>query len=115
MFPAPHGATCAALLPHVMRANLRALRSREPNNPALSRYDEVARLLTSNATASADEGVEWVSGLTQDLQIPPLSRYGIGSEHIPELLEKASNASSMKANPIVLSPSELADILKHTL
>ena len=32
MFPAPHGAVCAALLPHVMAANLRALREREPEN-----------------------------------------------------------------------------------
>ena len=29
-FPAPHGAICAALLPHVMAANLRALRQRAP-------------------------------------------------------------------------------------
>src|SRR6185503_19212740 len=30
MFAAPHGAVCAALLPHVMVANLRALRERSP-------------------------------------------------------------------------------------
>ena len=29
MFSAPHGAVCAALLPHVMAANLRALRAAE--------------------------------------------------------------------------------------
>ncbi len=29
MFPAPHGAVCAALLPHGMTANLHALRARE--------------------------------------------------------------------------------------
>jgi alcohol dehydrogenase class IV len=28
MFPAPHGAVCAALLPHVMQVNIRALRAR---------------------------------------------------------------------------------------
>ena len=46
MFPAPHGAVCAALLPHVMEANLRALRLRQPDSPALARYEAVARLLT---------------------------------------------------------------------
>ena len=30
MFPAPHGAVCAALLPHVMEVNVRALRARDP-------------------------------------------------------------------------------------
>ena len=59
-FPAPHGAICAALLPHVMAANIRALRQRAPDSGALRRYDEVARLLTGNAGATADDGVEWV-------------------------------------------------------
>jgi alcohol dehydrogenase class IV len=44
MFPqAPHGAVCAALLPHVMRVNLRALHERDPGSAALHRYDQVAR------------------------------------------------------------------------
>ncbi len=29
-FPAPHGAVCAALLPHVMSMNFRALSARQP-------------------------------------------------------------------------------------
>ena len=33
MFPAPHGAVCAALLPHVMRGNLRALGREPPGAP----------------------------------------------------------------------------------
>ena len=35
MYDAPHGALCAALLPHVTEVNVRALEAREPNNPAL--------------------------------------------------------------------------------
>ena len=46
MFPAPHGAVCAALLPHVMEMNLRALRARQPASETLPRYEEVARILT---------------------------------------------------------------------
>ena len=30
MFPAPHGAVCAALLPHAMGVNVRALRRTRP-------------------------------------------------------------------------------------
>jgi alcohol dehydrogenase class IV len=60
MFPAPHGAVCAALLPHVMVANLRALRERPPEYPALNRYEEAARWLTGNTNATADDGVAWV-------------------------------------------------------
>ena len=59
-FAAPHGAICAALLPHVMRANLRALRQRAPDSAALPRFDQVARWLTGDASATADAGVQWI-------------------------------------------------------
>jgi alcohol dehydrogenase class IV len=114
-FPAPHGAICAALLPHVMSANLQALRQRAPGSGALRRYDEVARLLTGNAQAAADDGVKWVRQLVDDLKIPQLGTYGIKSEHIAGLVEKATHASSMKTNPIVLTPEELADTLRRAL
>src|SRR6266404_466425 len=56
MFPAPHGAVCAAFLPHVMEVNLRALRERDPGNDALARYDVIGRVLTGNADAKAADG-----------------------------------------------------------
>jgi alcohol dehydrogenase class IV len=114
-FPAPHGAICAALLPHVMIANLRALRERAPDSLALSRYDEVARLLTGNPGATADDGVDWVRKLVADLQIPRLGSYGIREEHVADLVAKAANTSSMKANPIVLMAAELAATLRQAV
>lgn len=115
MFPAPHGAVCAALLPQVMAANLRSMREREPLNSALWRYDEIARLLTGNPNATADAGVAWVQKLVADLAIPPLRAYGIGEADVAELVEKARNASSMKPNPIVLTPEELTAVLRAAL
>ncbi|MGA2853193.1 MAG: iron-containing alcohol dehydrogenase [Verrucomicrobiota bacterium] len=114
-FPAPHGAICAALLPHVMAANLRALRQRAPDSAALSRYDELARLLTGKAGATADDGVDWVRKLVSDLKIPRLGEYGVREEHVADLIAKAANASSMKANPIMLNDGELADALRQAL
>jgi alcohol dehydrogenase class IV len=114
-FPAPHGAICAALLSHVMNANLRALRQRASGNEALRRYGEVGRLLTGNLNATADAGVEWVRQLVADFQIPRLGTYGIKSEHVAELVQKATQASSMKANPIALTPEELAETLQQAL
>jgi alcohol dehydrogenase class IV len=114
-FPAPHGAVCATLLPHVMEANLRALRQRQPAAETLRRYEEVARLVTGNASATADAGVEWVRELVADLGIPSLGHYGLKREHIAALVEKASHASSMKANPIPLTPDELGGVLERAL
>ena len=112
-FSAPHGAICAALLPHVMAMNLRALRQRDPNNAALHRYDEVAWWLTGDAKAKADDGVKWARALVADLNIPRLGGFGIQREHFADLVAKAANASSMKANPIVLTPEELTGVLEQ--
>jgi alcohol dehydrogenase class IV len=114
-FPAPHGAICAALLPHVMAMNLRALRQRDPNGPALYRYDEVAWWLTGDSQAKADDGVKWVRALVTDLKVSRLGSFGIQQIHIADLVVKAAKASSMKANPIVLTPEELTEILEQAL
>lgn len=114
-FPAPHGAVCAALLPHVMRVNLRALEERQPGSPALDRYREVACLLTGRGDAQAADGIRWVEALAADLRVPGLAAYGIRSSDIPALVARAAVASSMKGNPIPLTPEEMAEILERAL
>jgi alcohol dehydrogenase class IV len=108
MFPAPHGAVCAALLPHAMMMNVRALRQRQPSSPSLRRYDEIARILTGNGQALAEDGVTWVRELCA-------ASYGVEEHHLSELVEKASMASSMRGNPIVLTADETREILIHAL
>jgi alcohol dehydrogenase class IV len=115
MFAAPHGAVCAALLPHVMEVNIRALRARAPDSEPLRRYQTVARILTGQPDATAEGGIEWVRQIRQTLRIPPLSAYGIRDQDVAELVELAAQASSMKANPIPLTPEELREILTRAL
>ena len=114
-FHAPHGAICAALLPNVMSINVRALSERQPGSPALSRYDEIASIVTANSAARAIDGVRWVQELARDLQIPPLRAYGLTLEHVTDLVMKTAIASSTKANPIVLTAYELTQILEAAL
>jgi alcohol dehydrogenase class IV len=114
-FPAPHGAVCAALLPPVMAANLRALRERAPQNPALARYQKIAALLTGAPHADAEAGVEWVQKLVADLPVLRLREYGLREEHVGDLVKKTAAASSMKANPVTLTPDELAQTLRLAL
>lgn len=110
-FPAPHGAVCAALLPAVWRTNVAALRARAPQHPALARYDELARILTGSPFASADDGAAWLAQLRADLEIPPLSTYGIRPADLPTLVKNAAAASSMQANPVKLTEQELGALL----
>jgi alcohol dehydrogenase class IV len=115
MFTAPHGAICAALLPYVMEINLRALRQRQPQSELLARFKFVARLLTGDSGAEADAGVGWVRDLVHRLKTPRLSAYGLKADCLDELVSNSAKASSMKANPIVLTPTELGEILERAL
>ena len=111
MFDAPHGALCAALLPHAMRVNIAALAGSE----RLARYAAVARILTGRSTATPEQGALWVEHLCRDLEIQPLRAYGVRASHVPELADKAAAASSMRANPVVLTREQLKGLLLRAL
>lgn len=112
MFPAPHGAVCGQLLPHVMAANVQAVRHSGGDS---ERFTEAGRILTGNPEATAEDGVEWVRGLVASLGIPSLSTYGIRPEDLPVLAEKAAVASSMRANPVTFTAAQLRTILAGAL
>jgi alcohol dehydrogenase class IV len=114
-FHAPHGAVCAALLPHVMEVNIAALRARAPESPAIERYAAVARILTGDPAATAESGAAWTARLSRALAIPALGAYGVQPRNVPELVAKAARASSMKGNPIALTEAELTDALTRAL
>jgi len=115
MFEAPHGAVCAALLPHVILTNIRALHARAPDGEALARYRRVAQILTGRADVEPEDSAKWVAELSRRLRIPALAAYGITAAHTEALAEAAARASSMKGNPLPLTPEELRGILLAAL
>ena len=115
MFHAPHGAICGLLLPHVIAINVRALQERQPGSAALRRFDDVAQVLTGRAEASAADGVVWIQGLCDALQVPPLAAYGVTPEDFPVLVEKTSVASSTKGNPVKLAAEEMEEVLARAM
>ena len=94
-FPAPHGAICAVLLPHVVAMN--AARTGHP------KFTELGAMTGDLAAFVAQ------------FALPPLSSYGIGEDDVPALVAQAKQASSMKANPVSLSDADLADVLSRAL
>jgi len=115
MYEAPHGALCAGLLAPVLEINLQALRSRAPHSPAISRYDEVARIVTGDSTARASDATNWIQELCSQLQVPRLAEYGIKEADFSNIVEKSKNASSMKGNPIMLTEAELLAVLEKAV
>jgi alcohol dehydrogenase class IV len=114
MFPVPHGAACAALLPAVMEINIREV-NRQNQSVSMARYDELGQILTGKADATAEDGITWIKEVVKYLKIPTLATYGLTSSAYTTLTEKAKNASSMKGNPVLLSDDELREILEKTI
>lgn len=115
MFGAPHGAVCAVLLPHVIATNVRALQARAPGADALRKYNEVGRLLTGRPTATATDACHWVAELVRALGIQRLGAYGVCEAHMADIVQQAAKASSMKGNPIELTPDEMTEIVRAAI
>jgi alcohol dehydrogenase class IV len=117
-FPIPHGVACGAVLAATTRTNIAALEKRDSEGVALSRYEEVARVLMGSGAASAEEMrsalVELLDRFRARLSIARLSAYGMTEADIPAVVAD-SRGSSMKTNPIALTDDEIASILRASL
>lgn len=116
LYPAPHGAICAALLPYVMTVNLRLLQARHPDHPVLPRFQEVAQLVCGpivgeNRPVTSADGVQRLQELARELNIPGLAAFGVQAADFGRISAQAAKASSMKGNPIRLTDEELEEIL----
>jgi alcohol dehydrogenase class IV len=118
-FPAPHGVICAALLPHVIAANTKALRAQSPDHPFLARYAAIGRTLAFRPDlpdlAAVEACIEVTRRLVRDLAIPPLARFGLAERDIPQLVSLARKSSSMRYNPLTLPDDVLAEVLRRAI
>ena len=108
---APHGAVCAAVLAPAVAVNLRAARRRATDRSIVSRFADLAVLLTGNPTARPEAAVGWLADLATALNVPGLRVYGLSDADTAEVVAAAQRTSSMKGNPIKLTDDEVAEIL----
>ena len=117
--PIPHGMACGAVLWQTIEANVTALEARAPGSAALARYADAGRILAGLPADREDAEArsalvvtlrEWASRL----EVPGLSTFGMGREHIAAVVAD-SPGSSMKTNPVSLSDAELTSILERAL
>jgi alcohol dehydrogenase class IV len=109
MFDAPHGALCAALLPHVMEVNRGMIRG-PAGRGAVSAPTEIVRRFEEVGKIVGDTGE-----LVRALKIRPLRQYGVTREDFAAIIEKSKSSSSMKGNPLLLRDEELREILERAL
>jgi alcohol dehydrogenase class IV len=115
LLPVAHGAICAALLAPVTEANVRALRERDPDNPALAAYRRAAALLTGDPEATVEDGVEWIARTVGLLGIAGLAAGGLDPALVDDIVVKTGSSSSTKGNPIELTQEELHRALVSAL
>jgi alcohol dehydrogenase class IV len=118
-YPIPHGTICAALLPHVIRENIATIRLDPDGHRGLSRYATVGRLLMNDERLSEDDAIaaciHVTSELAREMQIPPLSRFGLKPADVPQMVALARKSSSTRFNPVVLSDQAMASALMAAL
>jgi alcohol dehydrogenase class IV len=109
------GGLVPALLAPVTEANVRALRERAADHPALAAYRQAAELLTGRSDATVEDGVEWIAATVRQLGITGLAAGGLDPALVDEVVDKTGSSSSTKGNPIDLTPAELQQALVAAL
>lgn len=109
-----HGAGCGCLLPATFTTNVRALRARAPRNPALVRYEEIARIIVTDGDPTPERAAAALDALRHDLGVPTLHAQGVTRDQFAAIIA-GSRAGSMRYNPIELTDAELEGILIDAL
>jgi len=112
-FPIPHGVACAALLPQVMEANLRAARGADCEKRIWNRFARLMQTLTGQRN-DVETGLVILGDLQRKLKIPRLGEVGVTAEDLPKIVAGA-RGSSMRYNPVELSDEQLTGILQAAL
>lgn len=110
-FAVPHGVVCGTLLAPATSENIRCLRERLPQSTALAKYSKAASILWGREFSSVDQGCGFLSEqlerLTEQLQIPDLSKYGVETKDIEKILKESGN----KNNPVQLTHEEMKRLI----
>lgn len=115
MFNIPHGVVCGTLMAPANRIIVRELRSGKGRTEALEKYAALGRI-TSGAEGKTDDYytdgfIDWMEGLSEELNLPRLSSYGIERTHLDEICRN----TGQKNNPVKLGKDELIEILTDRL
>jgi alcohol dehydrogenase class IV len=112
LFPIPHGIVCANLMGPANQITVEKLRS-ENNKETLKKYVNIAHLLYpgTNDEKAIDKLIEYIHQLTQKLNIPKLSSFGVKPSHFDSIIK----GTGLKNHPVKFKETELKMILKNAV
>ena len=107
---AAHGAICGRLLASGLTINSEALKRR---SESVARFDEVDGWLANGLGVPMGSGVLSLHRFVDSNGLPSLYDLGVLETEIETIGKLSANASSTKANPVVLDQSEICEILQR--
>ena len=114
-FPIPHGVVCATLLAASVRANIKALRARDPASTAIGKLARIGQLLGDTGGRAAaydcDALVATMDAWTEQLKVPKLSDFGVTEADVDKILDRAANRN----NPVQLTRDEIRAMLMERI
>lgn len=109
---AAHGAICARLLPEVLEANRHACRAAGSDT---ARFDEVDAIVAEAFGSPGETAATLLRGFVDAQGLPRLAEMGCTPDDAAALAAEAAASSSMKANPVILSPATLVEVIAHAI
>jgi alcohol dehydrogenase len=117
-FPIPHGLACGTLLAEATALNIRVLRERAADHPALGKYAQAGEILCgrrfADAPAACDGLVDLLRQWTAELDLLRLSAYAVTEADVDRIVAN-SRGNSMLTNPVVLTDAEIAGLVRARL
>lgn len=109
---APHGLICGRLMGPVLAANAKSLTS---SGVPTARFDEVAQWLAQAFDADPDAVFDTLPALLDHWEVPRLGQWVTDQIDLDAIAQEVAGASSMKANPCVLSVPALVLAMQQAL
>jgi len=111
----PHGVICGTMMARINEITLQKLLASEPSGIAMKKYITIAELISARNKITYEDCTylipAYLSELTEKLQIPKLSKFGVQHEHILKAIPLTEN----KNNPVPLTFEELKEALLNRL
>jgi len=110
----PHGMACANLLPFAVEATVENLTASDTaeSKRSIEKFARIAELFGASGKDAVDRCRHLIDRLYRwldDLSIPRLGRFGLTTDHVATIVERASN----KNNPLPLTNDQIVRMIRE--